>query len=462
MWPTRAAEFLLPAAERDEGFRQEILRLSHIGLRVVGLVQIAVSAFMMLARMLVAPEESTLALRLAEGGTMIASGVTAILLTRWQRTYRYSRLISGVMAFFVVAVLTSFSLALSPGLRHADDFVPGQITLVMLVAIAALPLKPMHVMSLGLSAGIFYAGVARLGGTPGRPEPTYLLFIVMLTLLSTGLTAVVYHQRVANYRAYVSTLQAAEDLRHAQSRVLLAENAASLGRLSAALSHELNSPIGALMSGVDTMVLLAAKQANASPQEQQRLVLLQADLRRSVRESAKRLQEIVARMQRFTNLDKAEVQEANVNELLSDVTALLEPQIRQKATIQLNLAPVPPLVCRPQQLSAVFSNLLANAIGAVNGDGRIVVSTRHVDSGLEVRIEDNGRGVPPEQLKSIFDPGFKVSGERVSTGNWSMFSSRQIVHEHGGEIHISSALGRGTIVVVTLPLRATNSRTELS
>jgi signal transduction histidine kinase len=110
----------------------------------------------------------------------------------------------------------------------------------------------------------------------------------------------------------------------------------------------------------------------------------------------------------------------------------------------------------------VFSNLLANAIGAVNGDGRIVVSTRHVDSGLEVRIEDNGRGVPPEQLKSIFDPGFKVSGERVSTGNWSMFSSRQIVHEHGGEIHISSALGRGTIVVVTLPLRATNSRTELS
>jgi len=54
-------------------------------------------------------------------------------------------------------------------------------------------------------------------------------------------------------------------------------------------------------------------------------------------------------------------------------------------------------------------------------------------------------------LGAIFDPGFKVAGNRVLTGNWSLFSSRQIVREHGGDIHIHSAEGQGTTVSVTLP-----------
>jgi len=51
----------------------------------------------------------------------------------------------------------------------------------------------------------------------------------------------------------------------------------------------------------------------------------------------------------------------------------------------------------------------------------------------------------------VFDPGFKVAGNRVRTGNWSLFSSRQIVREHGGDIHIQSVEGQGTTVSVMLP-----------
>ena len=96
--------------------------------------------------------------------------------------------------------------------------------------------------------------------------------------------------------------------------------------MAAAVSHELNSPIGALVSGVDTLLLLAARQPHSSPSEQQRLLVLQNELRKSIQQSTDRLREIVARMQRFSNLDMAEVQSANVNDLITDVAALLEPQ----------------------------------------------------------------------------------------------------------------------------------------
>ena len=102
----------------------------------------------------------------------------------------------------------------------------------------------------------------------------------MLTCLAAALTAVVYDQRRSTYEWHCRTLETAEKLRDAEARNLLAENAASVGRLAAAISHELNSPIGALVSGVDTLLLLATRQLHSSPAEQQRLVVLQNELRK--------------------------------------------------------------------------------------------------------------------------------------------------------------------------------------
>jgi signal transduction histidine kinase len=225
-----------------------------------------------------------------------------------------------------------------------------------------------------------------------------------------------------------------------------------MGRLAAALSHELNSPLGVLRSAVDTLLLLGARQATSPPEAQGALVVLQADLRRSISESAARLQQMVARLQRFTNLDKAEVLSADINAMIEDVIALLEPGVQERVTLELDLQPTGPLICRPQQLSAVLSSLLQNAVEAIsNGHGRVRITTREIDSQLELQIHDNGRGLRPEELANIFDPGFKIAGGRVGTGNWSLFSARQIVREHGGEISIESAQGQGTLVRVRLP-----------
>jgi signal transduction histidine kinase len=457
MWRAQFRDYLLPArAEKDEGFRHEIERLGVIGLQVVGGVQIGVSLFMLAIRFLVSPESAALYLRLRQGAAIIVLGIVNMLAGRIPFLARWSRQIGFVSAVLTTGILIWASMVMSSQSTNPNDFIPGQITMVMLVAVTTVPLRPMHTFSLGIAIGITYVALAKIAEQQLMeglgPDDNYILFILMLTLLCTAITALLYAQRLSNYRILHQTIEASEALRDAQTRIVMAESASSLSRLAAAVSHEMNNPIGALLSGVDTLLLLAAKQATADGKENARLVQLQADVRKSVQESAQRLKELVKRVQRFTNLDQAEVQAADLNDMLKDVTALVSPDLKKTAHFELDLQPLPALVCRPQQLSVVFSNIVNNAVTAVNGNGKVVISTRQNGSEIQIDVEDNGRGMSSRDMHTIFDPGFRVAEGRVATGNWSMFSSRQIVREHGGEIRIASAEGQGTRVTVTLPV----------
>ena len=79
------------------------------------------------------------------------------------------------------------------------------------------------------------------------------------------------------------------------------------------------------------------------------------------------------------------------------------------------------------------------------------------DGRVEVRIEDDGRGISRERLAQIFDPVFSVADSRVSTGNWSLFTSRQFIKNHGGELRIKSVAGQGTTVTIYLPCKSCKS-----
>jgi signal transduction histidine kinase len=464
MWLERFSRYLLPGgAERDKGFHSEILRLSRLGLIVIGGVQIAIAIFMMLARLLVAPDPATLRLRLLQGAAAVGIGLISIALARVHRLENHYRSVAIISGLVTAAILMWCSLLLTMYEPTEDDFIPGQVTLILLVGVTAIPLRPTDTLLFGGVCEALYVILALAAqefySVGSGIDSIHVLFIFMLTLLATVLTAVVYEQRRSIYEAHQATLRAAEDLRQAEARNLLAQNAASVGRLAAALSHELNNPVGALVSGVDTLLLLAGRMATSAPGDQPRLVRLQADLRRSIKESTDRLKQIVTRMQRFTNLDRAEIQSANINEILGDVAALLESRPESKVKLEMKLQPVPQLICRPQQLSAVFSNLIGNAIDALNGsDGRVIIMTSQPsDTTVRVDIDDNGRGLSKEDAEGIFDPGFKVARGRVSAVNWGMFSSRQIVREHGGDIHMESSPGAGTRVSVTLPVGAAST-----
>lgn len=274
----------------------------------------------------------------------------------------------------------------------------------------------------------------------------YYIFMTLLSVVATAITASRHARRKAYIEAGRVAVRSAEALTGAQLRAQLAENAISIGKMAAALSHEINSPLGALRSGIETLATLAARRTDVPPAV--------GELLASLHESAARIDQVMQRLQRFVNLEEAELKSANLNELLMDVTQLHEAEIRErKVHVEFDFEQsLPTLICRPQLLTAAFSSMLRNAIEAVNGDGRVGISTHLRELEVEVIIRDNGRGMPSEQAETMFDPSFRVAGNRVSSGNWSLFNARQIVYEHGGAISVQTAEGAGTSVHVVLPV----------
>jgi signal transduction histidine kinase len=103
------------------------------------------------------------------------------------------------------------------------------------------------------------------------------------------------------------------------------------------------------------------------------------------------------------------------------------------------------------ELNQVFMNLLQNAAQSIEGAGTISLRTFLRDTDICVEFADTGKGIPPEHLKQLFDPGINASGSRVKAA-MGLFSSFHIVRKHGGLIRATSELGKGTTFTVQLPI----------
>jgi signal transduction histidine kinase len=452
-----ARRFFSNAAESDVGFSAEIRRTALLSLRAVGALEIAVPLLMAAARLSVVPVAITTFTRAIPNLLFAVLGALT-LGAAWTVLGRlHARLVLAASVFLSVAIMIWSAILVAPRLEWVEHHIIGYIVLVMFGCASAVPLKPLQTLMLGFSIDALYLGSVLIAS--GRPELSQgaggfaqHVFTLVVTLLCAALTASIYEQRYNAYLVHQKALHTSERLREAEKKLLLSENAATMGRVAAALSHELNSPIGVLSSCVASLAHLARRISDASPSERDRLRMVLDDLHRSGQQSAERLREIVSRIQRFTNLDRAEVQSVNLNDLILDVVALVRAEHPDRESITTELVAIPPVVCRPQQVGAVISNLVSNAVRAAGGTGRVVVATRPVGDDVEIRVEDDGSGIAAADLPALFDPAaFRTSQGRVSAANWSLFSCHQIVREHGGSIEVSSEVNRGTRVRVLLP-----------
>jgi len=452
-------EDLLPATESDPKFRDHLRRLSCNGLKTLAIAEIAVPLFLLGGHMALTPGNALETGRLLQAAAMIAVGAVTLALSRTRWSTHRARLLAVVSAWTAPAALLAVSLWKPAAYLGTDDYIITGISLIVVTAAATVPLLPWQAMTLGLSVEGVYILSCWLAVRWEIPSSysdsnAHHVFLVMVALLATGIAATNYGHHRGEYRASQEAVKVAEALTGAQLRAQLAENAISIGKMAAMLSHEINSPVGVLRSSVATLVSLMDREAEAPPEKKAQLAQTRVELQRSIEESVTRIDEVTRRLRRFVNLDEAELKSADLNELLSDVKLLHEKELQDRhVKLVFDLEkPLPPMSCRPQLLTAVFSNLLSNAIDAVNGDGRIGIATRKHDDTVEVTVSDNGRGMAPDEADTIFDPAFKVDGQRVSSGNWSLFNARQIVYEHGGEIRVETAEGKGTSVTVMLPV----------
>lgn len=340
---------------------------------------------------------------------------------------------------------------------QADVYIASQSSIVMMIALVALPLRPIHAFLLALGLTLIYAvsipiAESALGIDATLSASTILVFLGMMTLLGTWLASVIYTRTWATHKASEEQLASSKELFRAQLRTFVSESAATTGKLAAAISHELNTPVGALKSTIETLDALAARRRSAPENQVARIETLERELRVTAMKAAVRLQEMVGRMQRVTNLDRAEFIDTDLNGLVRDVIYLLDSQARLKqVTVDLALTELPQVRCSPQQIGAVISTLLETTVNASGQEGGVRVESRHVDSRIEVAFQTSGPELNMATTQVLFAPAFQEQQGRMGTANWGLFTARQILRQNGGDMRIETGLGNRPALVLTLP-----------
>jgi len=447
--------YLVPA-EEDPAFQAELEGLSVTGLRAIAWVCIGATLLSVLLTLAFYHQLGTGIFAVVDLA-VVGIGIAALALSYWKPA-RPGALSIGMLVGYLVATVNLASILhpsheeLFPG--QATAHIPAGVVIVLLVGLASLPVRPLQMLVLGAAilgtVLVMTYATGRwdeLSGYSGLP----LITTVVMIAICTGLTAVVYHRRADAFRARRLAEESFEELRRAQVKLLVSENAAAQKRLAAAISHDLNTPLGALTSAFDTMVQLYRRRKDER-ENSDRLDAVFEDTLRSGVQSSERLKEAVERMKRLTALDRAEEQVVDLNQLWSDAVTLVGTDLGEKVDLSLDLKPLPHMRCRPQQLSAVFSHLLRNAAAAVYEEGRIEVRGHRRNGEAVFQVADNGRGISPEKLSRLFEPALEVKGNTVTTTNWGLFVSRGIIAQHGGQLEIESKQGEGTTATVFLPL----------
>jgi signal transduction histidine kinase len=273
--------------------------------------------------------------------------------------------------------------------------------------------------------------------------------------LTLSVTATEVVDELGHIRAVVSVMHDLTALRELERRrveqqLFESEKLAAVGRLAAAVAHEINNPLEAIKNA---LYLLVSRTSEDDPNRR----FLEIASRETTRVST-----IIRQMLGFYRT-AATMTPTDVNAVIEEAIALLERQMRQRqVTIEAALDRTLPLVhASGDQLKQVFLNLFLNAQEAMPDGGTITVRTRvphesdaeFILAGRQVlvQVQDSGSGISEENLRRLFEPFFSTKREGKGTG-LGLWVSQGIVQQHGGQMKVRSRPGRGTTFTIALPI----------
>jgi signal transduction histidine kinase len=331
--------------------------------------------------------------------------------------------------------------------------------------------------------------IGALAVNRGAERPKYTPYDLDCGQAVTSLLALV----IANHRMHVereqriielSTLNATmqrmnAQLEDAQNQVIQADKLASIGQISAGVAHEINNPVGFVLSNLGTLEsylqsIFALFDAYArldttsakslaehaatvrSLDEKIDFGFLRGDIAALLAESRDgllRVKSIVQDLKDFSRGGFTESWETvDLHAALNSTLNIVRNELKYKVTIDTVYGDVPEVECMPSRLNQVFVNLLVNAGQAIETSGTITISTGTEGSDAWIRIEDTGCGIAPEHLHRVFEPFFTTKPVGRGTG-LGLSVSYAIVRKHGGRIEVKSEVGCGTRFTVRIPIR---------
>ncbi|MCC6750191.1 MAG: response regulator [Deltaproteobacteria bacterium] len=272
----------------------------------------------------------------------------------------------------------------------------------------------------------------------------------------------------------------AQDLRHRRAfedkqraverRLFESHKLATIGQITAGIAHDINNPLAYILSNLTQLddylepLLKLTAQAKAlgpaSPVEPALLEEMEQVLPELISdclEGSRRIRDILREIKDFTRVDTEAIVRVELNDALDAAIRMVNNLIKHRARLERAYAPgLPATHCNFGRLSQVFLNLLTNAAQAFDTvdleNNRIRVSTALVDGKLQLQVADNGRGIPPEMVKLIFQPFFTTRRREGGTG-LGLSIAKESAQSLGGDLSVTSTVGVGTCFTLTLPVR---------
>jgi two-component system, NtrC family, sensor kinase len=233
-------------------------------------------------------------------------------------------------------------------------------------------------------------------------------------------------------------LQGLREKEALEQQMIASDRLAAIGRLTAGIAHEINNPLGGMLNAISTF----RRHGPADPMTHRTLSLVERGLRQ-IRETVAALL-VEARVESHA-LTRADVE---------DTRTLLQADVQAKdARLEWHNGIAEPLPLPSTPTRQILINLLYNAVQAVDPGGHVRCSVAVDDGALCIEVANDGRHIPPERLRFLFEPFAPSSGERQGLGLWITY---QIVQQLGGTIAAASEPGH-TVFTLRLPLRTAHA-----
>ncbi|MBI2920283.1 MAG: GAF domain-containing protein [Planctomycetes bacterium] len=233
-----------------------------------------------------------------------------------------------------------------------------------------------------------------------------------------------------------------EEIRDAQAQVVRSESLAAIGRLSAAIAHEIRNPLSGISAAAQALLRSASSESSSSIQ-----------LLRIIDRESKRLNRIITDFLQFARPRSPALRRVSVPALVDSTLTLMEGEFSQRVRVNRGYSPdLPSIQADGDQLKQVLLNLFMNAAQAMPNGGEIDVRARTAElpagPAVQLDVADTGAGIPMADLTRVFEPFYSTKKEGTGLG---LAIAHQIVSAHGGTITAHPNAGQGAMFRIVLP-----------
>lgn len=231
------------------------------------------------------------------------------------------------------------------------------------------------------------------------------------------------------------------ELRETQEQLVRQEKLAVLGQLAGGVGHELRNPLSVINNAI---YFLRLAQPEADEKVKEYLGIIETETHIA--------DKIISDLLDFSRIKSVDVEPVTVAELVKRVLERFPAREGVSVTLKIPES-LPTVYADPRQMTQILGNLVVNACQAMTTGGKLIISATKKSKEIAIAVKDTGMGIPPENMKKLFEPLFTTKAKGIGLG---LAVSRKLVEANSGRIEVQSKPGKGSTFTIFLPIHNEN------